>query len=273
MTVTLPTQLLLPGIDRADVDQLLAELHEASVELAVVGERLQFRPKSAITVGLLERLKLHKPDIIARMQTGRNVPLPCGAVRPIPGQPSVSSCVTDDSAINRGRPHPAVAARVCDPTAHHGWAADSTRRSDSSDSSDSSTAGVTRVSADADRLRAEADAHPKAHSNRGWGESSESPESPELSRLIEWFQCYRDRLPQEPFLLRPGCHVARPHRFYQALDRDIAAGPAGARARYGLSNDLTDLRNLLEGLPEQMTSSQVSRLAHSCSGSGPARTT
>jgi hypothetical protein len=96
--------------------------------------------------------------------------------------------------------------------------------------------------------------------------------SPELFPLIAWFIGSRDRLPQEPFLLRPGCGVVRPHRFYQALDRDIVAGPEGARARYGLLNDLTDLRNLLEGSAEQMTSSQVRQPAHSCSGSGSART-
>jgi len=78
---------------------------------------------------------------------------------------------------------------------------------------------------------------------------SRSDEWPlELSELIEWFQANRDRLPQEPFLLRLGCRVVRPHRFYQAIDRDIAAGPAGARARYGLPNDLSDLRNLIEGV-------------------------
>jgi hypothetical protein len=82
---------------------------------------------------------------------------------------------------------------------------------------------------------------------------------PALSRLIAWFQTKRGELPQEPFPLGPGCRVVRPNRFYQALDRDIAAGPAGVRARYGLQADLADMWNLIEGASAPMASAQPNR--------------
>jgi hypothetical protein len=79
--------------------------------------------------------------------------------------------------------------------------------------------------------------------------------------LIDWFTSNRDQVPHEPFLLRSGTHVKRPHRFYEALDRDIAAGPASVRARCGLQSDLTDLRNVLEGASAPAAFGQASQPA------------
>jgi hypothetical protein len=229
-----PTQLSFPGINWADVDQLLSELRQAGVELAVVGDRLRFRPRSAVTGGLLEHIKLCKSDVIARMHAGSGQTLP---------GPRAAGCLFDDPAISRDKPHPVVAACICYPPAHRNLVGDCKRLSDSSDSGDSSMANATRVSADASRVRAEChtDGHAASDPSRVWAESLESPE---LSRLIAWSQANRDRLQQEPFLPRSGCRVVRPHRLYHALDWDVAARLAGTRARYGLPNELTDSRNL-----------------------------
>jgi hypothetical protein len=253
MTVILPTQLLLPDIHGADVDRLLADLTHAGVELAVVGDRLRFRPRCAVTRDLLEHLKLHKSDVIARLQ------------------PAARRKAIDNSGASGVRPHPAESAGNCCPPAIQSAAADSTHPSDSSDSGDSPKASATRVRGEADRDCADTDEETLPQARRGWAESLESPESLQLVRLSAWFQTERDSLPQDPFLLRPGCHVVHPHRFYQALDRDIAAGPPGVRARYGLQSDLTDLRNVLEGAPPAF--GQASQPGNSCSISSSPRNT
>lgn len=90
-----------------------------------------------------------------------------------------------------------------------------------------------------------------AHEPRitGMVESNSAVENPvgewslELATLIVWFDANRTHLPSGAFLLRPGCRVVHPHRFYQSIARDIMSGPEGVRARYGLASDLSDLRN------------------------------
>lgn len=49
------------------------------------------------------------------------------------------------------------------------------------------------------------------------------------AELLAWFEQNRDRLPAEPFELRPGERVSNPAKFYAALQADVAAGPT---ARY-----------------------------------------
>jgi hypothetical protein len=71
----------------------------------------------------------------------------------------------------------------------------------------------------------------------------------ELDReLVDWFHANCDRLPTEPFGLRPGTHVILPKRFYGSLRADIDVGPEGPRTRRGgLVSDLVDLRRIVEG--------------------------
>lgn len=61
--------------------------------------------------------------------------------------------------------------------------------------------------------------------------------------LILWFQSNRDRLPIEPFDLKPGIRVIDPLKFFRVLDADIQAGSNGPRA-VGLLDDLQWLRKL-----------------------------
>ena len=102
---------------------------------------------------------------------------------------------------------------------------------------------------------------------------SAAPWPSDIVPLIDWFTSNRDQLPHEPFLLQSGTRVKRPHRFYEALDRDIAAGPASVRARYGLQSDLTDLRNALEGASAPAASGQASQQGSSRPSSSSARNT
>ncbi len=73
---------------------------------------------------------------------------------------------------------------------------------------------------------------------RGW--------DAETARLIEWFM--RTEPPAEPFPLYPHLTIIAPGRWWQAIKRDIAAGPGVARAMYGaLQNDLKRLAELFGG--------------------------
>ena len=63
------------------------------------------------------------------------------------------------------------------------------------------------------------------------------------AELIVWFQSNRDRLPDEPFNLKPGVRVVDPALWYGTLDRDITTGPTGARGKLGgLADDLECLK-------------------------------
>lgn len=67
-----------------------------------------------------------------------------------------------------------------------------------------------------------------------------------MADLVEWFRGHREQLPREPFQLSPGVRVADPPLFYATLDREVAAGPGGARWHCGaLAIDLARLRELL----------------------------
>ena len=66
----------------------------------------------------------------------------------------------------------------------------------------------------------------------------------ETHHLIEWF--LRTSAPARPFQLCRGVFVARPAHFWEALRRDLRAGPSGPRARYGaLQHDLRRLAALM----------------------------
>ncbi len=77
-------------------------------------------------------------------------------------------------------------------------------------------------------------------------EASRSPSwDSETAALVEWFE--RTPAPTQPFQLSPGVFVARPAHFWEALRRDIAAGPSGPRAKYGaLQQDLRRLAALMK---------------------------
>ncbi len=69
---------------------------------------------------------------------------------------------------------------------------------------------------------------------------------PETTRLIEWFM--RTPPPARPFELCRGVTVARPAVYWEAVRRDIAAGPGVVRAYTGvLQNDLQRLAKLFGG--------------------------
>ena len=44
---------------------LLAELTELGIELVASGDRLRYRPRSAVTPDLVERLRIHKAELLA----------------------------------------------------------------------------------------------------------------------------------------------------------------------------------------------------------------
>ena len=67
----------------------------------------------------------------------------------------------------------------------------------------------------------------------------------ETAELIRWFSGAEP--PTKPFELSKGVTVANPAHFWEALRRDIAAGPRGPRARYGaLQQDLRRLADLVK---------------------------
>lgn len=55
---------------------------------------------------------------------------------------------------------------------------------------------------------------------------------PEDQMIIDWFKA-APRI-EDPFDLTPHIHISDPEKFYAALERDVAAGPTGPRARYGV---------------------------------------
>ncbi len=63
------------------------------------------------------------------------------------------------------------------------------------------------------------------------------------AELIDWFQSHWERLPTEPFGLKPGVRVVDAALFYRSLSTDISSGPNGPPAKYGgLTADLENLR-------------------------------
>jgi hypothetical protein len=47
---------------------LLAELRDKGVEIAVAGDRLQYRPMNAVTPDLLDRLRANKPTLLKLLE-------------------------------------------------------------------------------------------------------------------------------------------------------------------------------------------------------------
>lgn len=78
-----------------------------------------------------------------------------------------------------------------------------------------------------------------ADSNRSaWDSGAQS--------LIGWYRAHRSRLPKTPFKMGPGVQVSG-IGFFAAIDRDVAAGPLGPRAKNGaLQDDLRRLRELFD---------------------------
>ena len=68
----------------------------------------------------------------------------------------------------------------------------------------------------------------------------------ETARLIEWFM--RTPPPAQPFELCQGVTVARPDIWWASLRQDIAEGPGGPRAHYGVvQSNLKRLAKLFGG--------------------------
>ena len=53
-----------------EVTRLLTDLARRGIELEARGDRLRFRPKMAMSPGLIDRLKAHKPAILAALRGG-----------------------------------------------------------------------------------------------------------------------------------------------------------------------------------------------------------
>jgi hypothetical protein len=69
------------------------------------------------------------------------------------------------------------------------------------------------------------------------------PWPPETQSLIDWFRTATRQ--EAPFYLNGCTKVVDADKFYEALERDIKAGSAGARARYGvLADDIKNLKKL-----------------------------
>ncbi len=69
---------------------------------------------------------------------------------------------------------------------------------------------------------------------------------PETTQLIEWFM--RTPPPAQPFELCQGVTVARPDIWWASLRQDIAEGPGGPRAHYGVvQSNLKRLAKLFGG--------------------------
>ena len=99
-------------------------------------------------------------------------------------------------------------------------------------------------------------------------ESQTEPETAD-DQLISWFRENRDRLPPEPFDLRPGERILNPERFYAALETDIAAGPTGptgeffwrsvTRARWSpLLGDIAALKVIVDRSERSATDTETS---------------
>ncbi len=57
----------------------------------------------------------------------------------------------------------------------------------------------------------------------------------DLAPIVEWFLSADP--PAEPFILKPAIRITNPQRWWHDIKLDIAAGPAGPRARYGALQD------------------------------------
>ena len=84
-----------------------------------------------------------------------------------------------------------------------------------------------------------------------WYNVENRPQTPpewdtETAVLVRWFEVAL--LSASPFDLQPYIRIVNPTRFYRSLRIDIAAGPAGPRARTGaMQADLRRLRDVLRG--------------------------
>ncbi len=77
VTVTLVTLVMMPltkltggSCDRRPVDELVGVLTARGIELRAEGGRLRFRPRAAMTPDLAERVKRHKPELLAMLAGG-----------------------------------------------------------------------------------------------------------------------------------------------------------------------------------------------------------
>lgn len=66
-----------------------------------------------------------------------------------------------------------------------------------------------------------------------------------MAELIAWFE--NATLPEQPFQLSPWEKITNPSGYYDALRRDITAGPTGPRARFdAVKSDLQRLKAFCE---------------------------
>ena len=72
---------------------LLVELEQRGVRIEAHGDRLRYAPRSAVTDGLLEQLKLHKAELLALLRPTRDiVSVPPVAVQDAPAKPTKPVC-------------------------------------------------------------------------------------------------------------------------------------------------------------------------------------
>jgi hypothetical protein len=77
-----------------------------------------------------------------------------------------------------------------------------------------------------------------------------------MTSLVYWFANTKD-LPAQPFELSSYETIFHPVRYYEALRRDIEAGPKGPRSRYGvLQGDLQRLKFYCDQICRQTKSDE-----------------
>ena len=73
--------------------ELLTDLARQGIVLEADGDRLRYYPRSALTPGLLARLKAHQADLLARLRSAPEVaPAPPVATRGAPAKPAKPVC-------------------------------------------------------------------------------------------------------------------------------------------------------------------------------------
>jgi hypothetical protein len=217
---------------KLDPTGLLATLKARGVHLEVVGGRLRWRPREAVTAEEREILVQHKAEMLVLL-------------RP-PWDQAEADALVARVQERRGRLYgPAMSPPDRDGRRRLSGLADAIDRAwaarDMAQLRKAVAAYLDALGGVAVRRAGARDASAPAPATASY--------SPELAELVAWFRQARAgcRLPVETFHLAPWSRVTHPARFYAALEADLADGPSAARARLGgLADDLGRLRQATE---------------------------
>ena len=59
--------------DPSKMEQLLAALRRLGIQLEACGNRLRFRPREAVTTELLDRIRMHKTELLADLELRQRI--------------------------------------------------------------------------------------------------------------------------------------------------------------------------------------------------------